>query len=99
MISAIGHVALQVPKLEDSVHWPTPVMGVREVVREGNTSYLTHGGAHPSLIYIEAEEGALEHISLEGRDDAALHELNNRLATHGVKTVDHEREPAVKESI
>ena len=49
MISAIGHVALRVPNLDDSVRWATTVMGLREVARESNTSYLTHGGQHHSL--------------------------------------------------
>src|SRR5256886_6163643 len=72
MISSIGHVALQVPNLDASVAWATTVMGLREVAREGKTSYLTHGGAHHSLIYIEAGEGALDHISLQARDEDAL---------------------------
>jgi catechol 2,3-dioxygenase-like lactoylglutathione lyase family enzyme len=99
MISAIGHVALQVPNLDDSVRWATTVMGLREVARERNTSYLTHGRQHHSLIYIGAGEGALDHISLEAANEAALDELSDRLAKHGVKTVDHEREPAVQHSI
>src|SRR5690348_12004868 len=99
MITAIGHVALQVPTLDDSVRWATTVMGMREVARAGKVSYLTHGGAHHSLMYIEAAEGALDHLSLQARDDKALDELSNRLARHGVKTIEHEKEPAVKESV
>src|SRR5712692_6578226 len=99
MISSIGHVALQVPNLDASVAWATTVMGLREVAREGKTSYLTHGGAHHSLIYIEAGEGALDHISLQARDEDALNELTGRLARVGVKTIDHQREPAVMQSI
>src|SRR3989442_1710762 len=99
MISSIGHVALQVPNLEASVAWATTVMGLREVARDGETSYLTHGGAHHSVIYIEAGEGALDHISLQARDEDALNELTDRLAKHGLKTIDHQREPAVGKSI
>src|SRR5712664_4789636 len=99
MIAAIGHVALQVPNLDESVAWATTVMGLREVAREGSTSYLTHGGAHHSLVYIEAGEGALDHISLQARDETALHELSDSLDKHGVRTIEHEREPAGKESI
>ena len=109
MITAIGHVALQVPNLDESVAWATTVMGLREVAREGagrargspagSTSFLTHGGAHHSLIYIEAGEAALDHISLQARDEDAMHELNDQLAKHGVRTIDHQREPGVKDSI
>jgi len=99
MITAIGHVALQVPNLDESVSWATTVMGLREVARDGGTSYLTHGGAHHSLMYIEAGDGALDHISLEAQDEESLHELNDRLARHGLRTLDHAREPAVRESI
>jgi catechol 2,3-dioxygenase-like lactoylglutathione lyase family enzyme len=99
MIKAIGHVALQVPDLDDSVRWATGVMGLREVKRDGRTSYLTHGRAHHSLIYIEGAEGALDHISLEARDDSALDELNDALARRRVPTIAHEREPGVAQSI
>src|SRR5207253_1207141 len=110
MIKAIGHVALQVPNLDQSVGWATTVMGLREVAREGagrarvslaggSTSFLTHGGAHHSLIYIEAGDAALDHSSLPARDEDAMHELNDQLAKHGVRTIDHQREPGVKDSI
>src|SRR5712692_6174728 len=75
------------------------IAAIGEVARDEKTSYLTQGGAHHSLIYIEAGEGALDHVSLEARDESALHELNDRLAKHGVRLIEHEREPAVKQSI
>ncbi|HET9782721.1 MAG TPA: VOC family protein [Candidatus Dormibacteraeota bacterium] len=99
MIKTIGHVALQVPDLDDSVRWATGVMGLREVKRDGRTSYLTHGPAHHSLIYIEGAEGALDHISLEAHDESALDELNDALAKRQVPTIAHEREPGVAQSI
>src|SRR3989442_15632521 len=94
MLTAIGHVVLQVPNVDDSVRWATTVMGLRETAREGNTSYLTHGGQHHSLIYIGAGEGALDHISLEAANEAAPDELSDRLPQHGTKTVHPERAPA-----
>src|SRR5207253_6269812 len=89
MISSIGHVALQVPNLDASVAWATTVMGLREVAREGKTSYLTHGRVHHSLIYIEAGEGALDHISYAVFCLKKKNELTDRLAKHGVKIIDH----------
>lgn len=98
MIKAIGHVALQVPNLDESVLWATTVMGLREVAREGKTSYLTHGRPHHSLVYIESHEGALDHIALEA-DESTLDELNDSLAKSGVDLIDHQREAGVKRSI
>ncbi|TMB44069.1 MAG: hypothetical protein E6J53_07640 [Chloroflexi bacterium] len=99
MIAAIGHVALQVPNLDESVRWATNVMGLREVARESGTSYLTHGVSHHSLIYIQAGESALDHVSVEARDESSLEQLNDNLAKHGVPTIDHAREPGVTQSI
>ncbi len=87
MIKAIGHVGLQVPDLEASVRWATTVMGLREVMRQGGTSYLTHGGAHHSLMYIEAAAGALDHVALEAQDERSLHMLRERLAKEGITII------------
>lgn len=87
MIKAIGHVGLQVPDLAESVRWATTVMGLREVVREGGTAYLTHGGVHHSLQYVQARETALDHVALEAQDERALHELRERLAKEGVRII------------
>jgi catechol 2,3-dioxygenase-like lactoylglutathione lyase family enzyme len=90
MIKAIGHVALQVPDLDASVRWATTVMGLREVTREGGTAYLTHGGIHHSLMYVQAAEGALDHIALEAQDQASMDQLRDRLAKTGVAIVSEE---------
>ena len=100
MITAIGHVALQVPDLDESVRWATTVMGLREVTRDGGTSYLTHGGIHHSLQYIQASEGAFDHVALEARDDGALEQLTDRLTRHGVQLMtEGAHEPGVERSI
>lgn len=85
MIKAIGHVGLRVPDLDQSVAWATTVMGLREVTREDGTAYLTHGGAHHSLQYLQSEEPALDHVALEAQDEAALHQLRDLLAQEGVE--------------
>jgi catechol 2,3-dioxygenase-like lactoylglutathione lyase family enzyme len=85
VIKAIGHVGLRVPDLDRSVAWATTVMGMREVAREDGTAYLTHGGVHHSLQYLQSEESALDHVGLEAQDERALHELRDRLAKEGVE--------------
>lgn len=87
MIKAIGHVGLRVPDLEASVSWATTLMGLREVTRVGGTAYLTHGGVHHSLQYLQADEPALDHVALEAQDEQALHELRDRLAKEGVDVI------------
>jgi catechol 2,3-dioxygenase-like lactoylglutathione lyase family enzyme len=87
MIKAIGHVGLRVPDLEASVAWATTVMGMREVARHDGTSYLTHGGVHHSLQYIQADEGALDHVALEAVDAESLERLRGVLAREGVEVL------------
>ncbi len=100
MIKAIGHVGLRVPQLERSVEWATTVMGMREVERSGGAAYLTHGGVHHSLIYVQSDEAALDHVALEAEDEGALHELRERLAQEGVEIVsERPEEPAIEQSI
>jgi catechol 2,3-dioxygenase len=100
MIKAIGHVGLQVPDLDASVHWATTVMGLREVTREGGTAYLTHGGVHHSLLYSQAGEAALDHIALEAQDEQSMDQLRDRLAKSGVAMVsDRREEPGVETAI
>jgi catechol 2,3-dioxygenase len=100
MIKAIGHVGLQVPDLDRSVQWATTVMGLREVTRQGGTAYLTHGGVHHSLQYIQAEEPALDHVALEAQDERALSELRDRLAREGVEIIsERPEEPGIEQAI
>src|ERR1700730_5602168 len=100
MIKAIGHVGLRVPDLEASVRWATTVMGLREVTREGGTAYLTHGGVHHSLQYLQADEPALDHVALEAQDEQALHELRDRLAKEGVELIsEHPEEQGLEQAI
>jgi catechol 2,3-dioxygenase-like lactoylglutathione lyase family enzyme len=81
VIKRMAHVALRVPDLDASVAWATTVMGLREVERVGGTSYLTHSDCHHSLIYIQGERAALDHIALEARD---LDAVAARLREHGI---------------
>jgi len=100
MIKAIGHVGLQVPDLDASVGWATTVMGLREVTREKRTSYLTHGGVHHSLQFLQAEAAALDHVALEADGERALEELRDRLDKEGVEVVSEEpEEPGLAQAI
>ena len=64
MIKAIGHVGLRVPDLDQSVHWATTVMGLREVTR-----------AHDAVLIFERTAPvrclAVRHRLVECRDGRA----------------------------
>jgi catechol 2,3-dioxygenase-like lactoylglutathione lyase family enzyme len=94
MIKAIGHVGLRVTDLERSVRWATTVMGMREVERVDGTAYLTHGGVHHSLQYLQADAAALDHVALEAEDERALARLRDRLAGEGVDILSERPEEA-----
>jgi catechol 2,3-dioxygenase-like lactoylglutathione lyase family enzyme len=87
LIKRMAHVALRVPDLDASVGWATTVMGMREVTREGGTSYLTHADCHHSLQLIADDRSALDHIAMEAHDEATLDLLIARLREHEVTIV------------
>jgi catechol 2,3-dioxygenase-like lactoylglutathione lyase family enzyme len=86
-IKRMAHVALRVPDLDASVSWATTVMGLRESERHEGTSYLTHADNHHSLQYIQSDRTALDHVSMQAHDEAALEALLARLKEHGVPIV------------
>jgi catechol 2,3-dioxygenase-like lactoylglutathione lyase family enzyme len=83
-IKRMGHVAIGVPDLDASVAWATTVMGMREVVRDGDMSYLTHADNHHSLQYVRAERAQVDHVAMEAHDAATLARLADHLRAHGV---------------
>ncbi|HZV51363.1 MAG TPA: VOC family protein [Candidatus Dormibacteraeota bacterium] len=87
MIRAIGHVALQVPNLNQSVGYAVQVMGLREVERRDGNAYLTHGSMHHSLQYVQGPRAALDHISLEADGVAGLERVRDALARSGVRVL------------
>jgi catechol 2,3-dioxygenase len=89
-IKRMAHVALCVPNLDASVAWATTVMGLREVERDGGTSYLTHGQNHHSLQYMQWDRPAVHHVAMEAHDDAALDGLVDRLKEHRIPVVTEE---------
>lgn len=78
-IKRMAHVALEVPDLDASVAWASTVMGLRETERRDGVSYLTHSDCHHSLQYIAGAQAALDHVSMQAHDAAALDALEARL--------------------
>jgi catechol 2,3-dioxygenase-like lactoylglutathione lyase family enzyme len=106
MISGLGHVAVQVPDLEASVRYATRVLGLLEVERTADASFLalpshlTYPTSHHSLQYIQGAEGALDHIGLAAPDQVAIERLRERLDAARVDVIaDLPREPGIEAAI
>lgn len=98
VISAIGHVAMQVPDLERAIEMSTTVMGLRVSRRDERSADLTHGSVHHSLQYLAADVGALDHIGLEAAGDEALAEARRRLEAAGAVFIsDRALDPEVRD--
>lgn len=87
MISAIGHVALQVSDVDACVRHATSLLGLREVERTSDAVFLTEGRPHHSLEYRKGERTALDHIGLEVATSAELETLAGRLASERVTVI------------
>src|SRR5665213_2158280 len=100
LIKRPAHVALRVPDLDASVGWATTVMGMRVTRNDDGHAYLTHGDCHHSLEYIASDRTALDHVSLEAHDAAALDALTVRLEDAGVEILAREpQEPGIDRAI
>jgi catechol 2,3-dioxygenase-like lactoylglutathione lyase family enzyme len=106
MISSLGHVALRVPDLEESVRHATEVLGLIEVERTADSAYLTQPShltyptPHHAVQYIQGERVALDHIGLEAKGEAALAELRYRLQQASVNIIsDVPQEPGLAAAI
>jgi catechol 2,3-dioxygenase-like lactoylglutathione lyase family enzyme len=106
MISSLGHVAVRVPDLEESLRHATEVLGLIEVERTAESAYLTQPSHltypthHHAVQYIHGKRVALDHIGLEAKDESALAELRNRLERASVKIIsDVPQEPGLAAAI
>ncbi len=73
-IACLGHVELGTPKLAESHHFFTELMGMTEVSREGNSVYLRSWGDFEgtTLKLTEAPEAGVRHIGWRAMSDEAL---------------------------
>jgi catechol 2,3-dioxygenase len=87
VISAVGHVALRVEDLDAALSVATNVMGLREVERDGDWVYLTHGSMHHSLQLSASARSTVDHIGLEVSGTEALAALRERVEQASVPIV------------
>jgi catechol-2,3-dioxygenase len=87
VISAIGHVALQVRDLEASVRVANELLGLTERERRDGAVDLTEGAPHHTLQLTAGGVDAVDHIGLEAADAEALAEVRARVARAGLTVV------------
>jgi catechol-2,3-dioxygenase len=83
MVKRIGHVALLVTDLEESVAFAEDVLGLREAERSGGTSYLTCNERHHELQLITSAEAGCDHVALEVANADDLDTLRDRVVAEG----------------
>lgn len=105
MLFDIGHVSVQVVDVDAAVNFAVEVLGMHEVERRGNTSYLTVQSPYPSLgarcphhilEYKQGTESALDHFGLVATSADAVEQLLRRAVDHGaVELTDEPDEPGL----
>ena len=89
-----GHAVVRVLDLEESVHFYTEVMGLKETGRDasGRVYFKTHAEHdHNSFVIRKAAAAGMDCFGFKVLDHATLDRLEGRLREHGVAT---ERMPA-----
>jgi catechol 2,3-dioxygenase len=99
MVSRIGHVGLRVTDLDRSVAFAERILGLREVERDGATSYLTCNARHHELVLVEGERAGCDHLAFEVFDRNALDALREDLAARGVRIIDAPLERGVQDAV
>lgn len=87
VISAMGHVALQVRDLDASTRVATEILGLTVRERREGAVDLTHSSPHHSLQYILGDVDGLDHVGLEAPDLEALAEVRSRVDAAGLRIV------------
>ena len=100
IVERMGHVALRVPDLDPVLRHATEILGLRVVSEEDGWICLTCGPRHHDLMLAEGDELALDHVSFEAPDAAAIEQLAGALARDGVEILsDRPEEPGVAHSL
>lgn len=89
---------MRVKDIERSLFTAKNIMGLREVVREGDSVLLTNGRLHHTVEYIASDENAVDHIGLVAANSAALAEVRRRVVAAGFTVISNEPlDPGIEE--
>lgn len=97
--SRVGHVGMRVTDLGRSVAFAEEVLGLREVERDGETSYLTCNERHHELVLIAGERAGCDHLAFEAFDPKGLDLLRGMLEERGIAQLERELELGVADAV
>lgn len=99
MVSRIGHVGLRVTDLDCSVAFAEQVLGLREVERAGETSYLTCNRRHHELVLIAADRAGCDHLAFEVFDPEAFGALRADVERRELTILDDPPERGIEAAV
>jgi catechol 2,3-dioxygenase len=100
VISRLGHIAIQVTDLEESVANAKNLLGLREIERRAGIVYLTCDEHHHALEFSTADQAGLDHVGLQARSVEALERLHATLQKEGVTILSEKpEEPGLAQAI
>jgi catechol 2,3-dioxygenase len=87
LIAEMGFITIHTTRLDEQVASSREILGLREVKRVGNASYLAAADVHHEVIYVQSHQNAVGHISLRARDSDAIAEIRRRVVAAGFAIV------------
>lgn len=89
-VSEMGYLAIRTTDLDYSVQIAEQVLGLRVTAREEGRVYMAAAPVSHELVYIAADDNAVDHFGLKVRDADALGELRAALEAAGREIVAEE---------
>lgn len=85
-IARLGHVALETPDLEESLHFFADIVGFEEVDRSDGTVYLRAVDEfdHHSLSLTESDSAGVDHVGWQTREPDLVPEFASRFEEQGL---------------
>jgi catechol 2,3-dioxygenase-like lactoylglutathione lyase family enzyme len=100
MIERVAHLAIEVPNLDESVHFYEEYVGLTVTERDGDTVYLTCNRSHHEMIVSASPTGrtAVVHLALEV-SDGGLEEAVELAGAAGARVLGGVSEPGIREAV
>jgi len=95
----IGHVALQVPDVDQYVTFAQQAFGLRVTERSDSEALLSAGPKHHELQVLAGEAPGFDHVGLELPSEAALADLRGAVEEAGIRVEEGSEQAGIDASI